>query len=362
MKVDNIFIKKRISDNLYYMETDIEPEDLLSILRYASHKGQSLGYLYDKNLIIYKNSESTTKNDFNFVLEKCGKDLSSWLDRFTREELVERVGSKIKIISSTTKTEIIHDIIRKKEILYQSFKKEFVEQHCSKWSEFRKSKIFLPAVSVKERTLVFALGSKESPLSGRHYRQFWRLGDRYNHIPLDENFTTEIVKDSLAINLRDADQVILKKMKNYLDPKSKKDELDVDDLKNEIKDNDLEVKDAAGFGYSSDIRALAEYFGRRRGSKFKTVCEGLRQRQDFEIVKDHLDKKFLIAAVNHSVYSGIVHEKEFFEKICLHLKIEYMKEKRMLCRMVEEETSETITALWEALGGLFGNQICLIEL
>jgi len=133
MKVDSIIIGKQVSKNLYHFEQDIEPEDLLKVIRFLSSRGRDHSYLYESNKIFYTKSDSITKREFEYVYKHVDKNLDYLIDRFTREDLVNRVGSAIKIICSTTKTEIVQKITKNKDFLFRFFKKDFIEKYCSKW-------------------------------------------------------------------------------------------------------------------------------------------------------------------------------------------------------------------------------------
>lgn len=349
MKVDDIIIGKQVSKHLYHFEQDIEPEDLLKIIKFLVRKGGEPGYLYEKKKIFYTKSELITRQEFEYVYEHTDKNLDYLLDIFTRDELANKVGSAIKIISSTTKTEIVQRIIRDKNLLFGFFKEYFVGKYCSKWHEFKRQKIFLPAASDKTKNLAFTLNRNCDSLSGKHYLQYWRLGDKYNTFELNRDFKTEIIGNDLAINLKDSDEVITKSMHKFLRLNDKVTEFDLSCVYEAIDNRDLDMVKAGIINYSLGINALSEYFGLRMGSKFKTFSEGLRQRKDLETVEKYLCRKFIIASDNHDIYSGIAHNEEFFEKIAWHLKLEYLKDKRILCKVTEDETQETITAIWEMM-------------
>ncbi len=349
MKVDSIIIGKQVSKHLYHFDQDITPEDLLKIIRFLAPKGGEPGYLYEKHKIFYTEGESVTRQEFEYIYEHVDKNLDYLLDQFTRDELISKVGSAIKIISSTTKAEIVQRIIRDKNLLFRFFKQYFIERYSSKWHDFKRQKIFLPAVSDRTKFLVFAMSSRSDSFSGKNYLQYWRLGDKYDDFEMTRDFKTEIIGGDLVINLKDTDKVIIRNMKKFLELNDKATELGLRCEYEAIDNKDLNMVKAGMISYSLGIDKLSEYFGLRKGSKFRTFSEGLKQREDLETVEKYSGRKFIIAADNHDIYCGVEHNREFFEKIAWHLELEYLKDKKILCKVTEEETQETITAIWEMM-------------
>jgi hypothetical protein len=351
MKVDNIRIGSPVSENLHLYEEEIRPSDLLKILRFISKQGRTLGSIYEKNQLFYTDSERITRQEFGIIYEKQARDLKFWLDNFTREDFVNKLSSVMKIVSSTTKDEIINRIVRDKEIIFNHFKKEFVEKYSGKWSGFKSHKVLLPAASDETKKLIFNLGSKQKPLSGKNYQQYWHLGEGYDSTELTRDLRTEIIGDAVTINLKDNDEIILRKMNRFPEKNKNSASLNISPIHLDIKDNDLHIGDCMEIEYGQGINNLAGYFNVRKNSKFKTFCEGLRTRAEAKTVKKYLERKFLLATQLDDIYCGIDHDKELFEKLCWHLKIEYMREDRIICRVVETETSEALAALWEIING-----------
>jgi len=342
---------KKVSNHLYHLQQHIEPEDLLKILRFIAPQGRDLAAIYGHQPILCTNVNSITKQEFDYIYANANteKTFESWLDGFTREEIVNRVGSAIKIISSMTKTEIIRQISRDKEILFRFFKKEFIEKYCSKWYEFKRGKEFLPAVSDNTKSLVFKTGCKYRILSASTYLQYWQLKYGDCDLELDKFFKTGIIDDNLVINLRDSDDCIIKNIQRFIRSQAKDAEFEIEHLGRGIDEDDLELKKAETIEYSLDLSTLTEYFGLRKVSKFKTFSEGLRKRKESKAVNNYLSKRFLITSSNHDIYCGISHDKDLFEKLAWHLKIEYLKDQKILCKVTEDETQETISALWEIM-------------
>ncbi|MEO0126305.1 MAG: hypothetical protein ABIL44_00975 [candidate division WOR-3 bacterium] len=362
MKIEDIYIGKKISEHIYHFHQEIEPEDLLKVIRFLASQGKRLGYDSTSRLTFYTHSDYITKDEFDYVYANTDEKLDYWLDNFTREELVSRVNSAIKIISSTTKTEIIQKILKDKDIIFRFFKKEFIEKYCSKWSEFKKGKVFLPAVSDKTRTIVFSISSKYDTLSGRDYLQYWYLGDSYPHLDSNKQIETEIIGNCMSINLKDNDGVIIKTMQRFSKKNDKNSEIGLHCIHQEISDEDLEIQKPDRINYYADLYKLASYFSVRKVSIFETLCEGLKRKIDKEKVKEFLGKKFLVVEQKENIYPGTGQTQELFEKLAWHLKIEYLKGKRILCKVVEQETQETITALWEITNDSYLRSFYFIEL
>lgn len=363
MKVNNIIIGKQVSKHLYHFTQDITPEDLLKVIRYLAPKGRELGYLYNKDKIFYTKSDLITRQEFECVYKHIDGNLDYLLDRYSRDDLVNRVGIAIRIITSTTKAEIIQRIIKDKGIIFRFFKKNVVEHHCAKWQEFKREKIFLPATSDKTKLLAFAVSCTCKPLAGKGYLQYWRLGDRYKSFTLDRNFKTEIIDTDLAINLTDSDDIILRNIHEYLARNDSEIEFDLHCESKTINTDDLNIKKADSINYPYSIVALSDHFGLRKGSKFSTFSEGLRKRANQETVEQHLGRKFLIIADHGNIYCGIENTKEFFEKIAWHLKINCIKDRKILCTVAEDETPETVTAVWDVLNeSAYSGSFCFIEI
>jgi hypothetical protein len=362
MKIDDIMIGKQVSKHLYHFDSDIEPEDLLKIMRFSAHKSRTSGYYYSNEKLFYTKIDAITKQEFEYIYDNVDKDIEGLLERFTREELISRLSSVMKITSSTTKIEIIQRARQNKNLLFDFFKKEFIREYCSDWYEFKKGKTFLTTVSDPSKNLVFTLNYERNSLSGKKYLQFWRLGNTCHDFELTRDFKTRICGDYLTINLEDSNDVIFEKMKEFLRQNSQETKLNLNCVYKKIDINDLDFKKADAIRYSLWINELSKYFGLRKGSKFKTFSEGLRQRNDTETVKNHLARRFIIASGAHDVYCGIEHDREFFERIAWHLKIEYLKDTMILCKVVEEETQETIAALWDLLNRCMYRAFCFVEL
>jgi hypothetical protein len=362
MKVDDIIIGRQVSKHLYHFEKDIGPEDLLKIIRFLAHKGREPGYLYESKRIFHTKSDLITRQEFEYVYERIEKNFDYVLSGFTRDYLVNRLGSAIKIISSTTKTEIVYKVVRDRDLLFRFFKEIFIEAYCSKWYGFKRNKTFLPAVSDQTKCLVFGFSHMDDSFSGKKYLQYWRLSGGYSSIELDRDFKTEIIGDDLTINLKDTDDIIIKNTYKFIEVHDKGTGFSLHCESMAIDTDDLEIKKAGIISYSLGIDALSAYFNLRKGSKFRTLSEGLRQRGASETVNKHLGKKFIITSDAHDIYCGIEHNREFFERIAWHLKILYLEDRKILCEVVEEEAEETITALWDILSASEHTRFCFVEI
>jgi hypothetical protein len=349
MKVDRILIGKQVTPHLYHFKEDISPQELLKIIKYLAHKGRGLGYSCDSYRIFYTTSSEITCQEFDYAYENTDKRLDYLLNRYTREDLANRVGSAIRIISSTTKTEIVDKVLHNREYLYRFFCQDFIEQHCGKWREFKRGKTMLPAISDCAKSLIFPVGSKSESLSGKHFPQYWRLGSGFGSVDIKHDLKTEIISDNLAINHKDRDTVILQSLHRFQKLNDNNHRYTLQCESRAINAESIGIHRPEGISYPLGLFDLVEYFGSRKGSKFKTFSHGLWQRRDTETSKEYLNKRFIIAIDDGGIYCGTSFPKELFELLAWHLKIEYLKDHRILCRVVEDETPETITALWDML-------------
>jgi hypothetical protein len=363
MKVDRILIGKQVTPHLYHFKEDISSQELLKAIRYMAHKGRGLGYSCDSHRIFYTTSTEITRQEFDYVYENIDKHLDYLLDRYTREDLANKVGSAIRIISSTTKAEILDKILHNNEFLYRFFRQDFIEQHCGKWREFKHGKSMLPAISDCTKSLIFPVGSKSGSLSGKHFPQYWRLGGGFGNIDMKRDLKTEIIGDNLAINLKDCDEYILQSLHRFLKLNDKDGQHTLQCESRSINAESLDIQRPEVITYPLGLFDLVEYFGIRKGSKFKTFNHGLWQRRDTETAKEYLNKRFIIAVDDGSICCGTPFPKELFELLAWHLKIEYLKDHRILCRVVEDETPETITALWDMLRSKgYRGMFCFVEI
>ncbi|MBN2523660.1 MAG: hypothetical protein JXB24_10330 [Bacteroidales bacterium] len=349
MKVDDIMIGKQISPHLHKYDMEISPEDLLKIIRLSARKGRGLGSVYNRPGLCFTNSNAITRKEFDIIYEQPHNQPDYLLDKYVRDDLVDKVSSDIRIISSTTKTEIIQKILRNRNLVFKHFKKDVVEKYSTNWHDFKRGKMMLPAISDPSKRLVFTLGSKPNKLSKSQYLQYWSLGSDYTEYDLTEICKTEIINDSLIMNLKDSDDMLLKALYKFEHAGGKTDKLQLKCLTKRIFDESLDLRKANGITYQTGLFDLVDHFGVRKVSKLKTFCEGLKQRQDKGVLPNCLGRKFLITTKDNPIYTGVDFCQELFEMIAWHLKIEYMNEGQILCKVVQDETPETIIALWDLL-------------
>jgi hypothetical protein len=349
MKVDDIMIGKQISPHLYKYDMEIIPDDLLKIIRLSARKGRKLGSVYNRPGLCFTNSSAITRKEFDIVYEQPHNQPDYLLDKYTRDDLVDKVSSDIRIISSTTKTEIIRKILSSRNLIFKHFKKDVVEKYCTNWHDFKRGKVLLPTISDPSKTLAFTFGSKPDRLSKNQYLQYWSLGKDYTEYDLTDKCKTEIIGDALIMNLQESNAVILKALHRFTQQNSNADTLHLKCLTKRIFDESLDLRKANGISYQIGLFDLMEHFGLRKGSKLKTFCEGLRQRRDSGVLPNCLGRKFLLTTKDNAIYTGVDYCKELFEMIAWHLKIEYMNEGQILCKVVQDETPETIIALWDLL-------------
>jgi hypothetical protein len=363
MKVSDIQIGKKISTHLYQYEEVIEPEDFLMALRYLAVRGKKFSCNYGNHMIFYTDSNTVTRAEFDYVYEHSEGNYHHLLDCYTREDLVNRVGSAFRIVSTTTKAEIVQTILSNKNLIYRFFKKEFIEHHCTPWRSYRQERAFLTAASDPGKKLAFHKGYCTRPLSGKRFLQYWILGSRYASPDPGPDFSTGICGDCVTINLKDHDKKILKTIQQYLATQNPHNGIDLHCEHRSLETEDLNIKEIDTMDYPPGIFELTEYFGTRKGSKYKTFSHGLHQRTNHETVRKYLGTSFVIAVDSSTLYSGTAHPKELFEMLAWHLKIEYLRDKKILCKVTEQKTPETVTALWDLMTQTnWPGRFCFIEI
>ena len=98
------------------------------------------------------------------------------------------------------------------------------------------------------------------------------------------------------------------------------------------------------------VYKLSEYFARRRGSKFETFSSGLKETANKDLMKKYLGGRFLLSTLDEKVFIGKSLDKDTFEALASHLKLEYIEKGKIISRVDNRVTTETISALWEIAG------------
>jgi len=360
MKVAEIKTAKKISEHLYQIGQDIEPEDLLRIIRILSGKGKELGnyYYHGESKFYFTEVAGITRKEFNQILNTTREIYPSLEDiiddNFTREQLIDQLSPIVKVKRSTTKRELLYKALDE-EILYELFKELIVGKKCQEWEEYIDGKILIPSLD-KEFQIIFSEKSPwKKPVSNKSFTQFWILWrNSKSHMEI-EDYHTKQYGDSLFLNMKDNDEVLIRSIKEVARGQSKtKDdsEFQLDIREKEVSHTDIGLAENEGIKYENDIDKLTQYFGKRRGSKFETFSSGLKEMANNKLIKKLLEKKFLISAYNYSedTFIGRPLDKPTFEGIASHLRLEYMEGKNIICKVQEKETPEVISAIWEMSG------------
>lgn len=360
MKIEGIKTAKKISEHLYQMGKEILPEDLLRIIRILSSKGKQLGgdYHYGRNELYYTEPSEITKDEFHKILtitKESSPSIDNVLDnRFTRDQLMDELAPFVKVKSSTRKGELIEKALRE-EILFQLFKELIVKEKCREWKNYVEGKIKVPSSDEEMQFVFSATAPYRKSLSNHSFTQFWTL--RRNSVPLPEvrDYSSREYDDILFLNMKDKDELLLKLTRKLEQEESQEEELELNIWQKELSHKDIGVAEAEVIRYENNIDKLSEYFGRRRGSKFETFSSGLKEMADKKLIEELLGKEFLISEYDESIFIGKSFDKATFEAIASHLKLEYMEEKSIICKVEEKETSEVISAIWE-MGGEYSKR------
>lgn len=347
MKVEGIKLAKRISDHLYRLDDDIQPEDLLRIIRMVAQKGKEFStYLgYSSNRIFYTDKD-ISRQEFDIVMNV---KQNSYFDveyiigkRYTREELAEKLGTRFRIKRSATKAELLRLAIQK-DTCYCLFKELILKEKCDSWDSFCKSKKVIPAS--KEGLLVF----KETEpykklLSGKGPLQYWVLSAEYSGTVQFKDYETKRYDNTVFINLDSNDKEILKLINEVL--YSAQDScFRVEPLNRAIETEDIGFQDGTPIEYYTGIEDLASYFGKRHGSRLDTFYLGLCEREDKTIIRELEGKRFLFSI--GPVHIGRSCDKELFEKTATHMRIEYIEGESIVTKVVRTRTVELVSALWQ---------------
>lgn len=114
MKIEGIKTAKKISEHLYQIGKDIEPEDLLRIIRMLSGKGKELAgdYYHDTGKLCFTEVGGITRSEFHQTLTITRESYPSLKDiidsNFTRETLIDQLGAREKVKRSATKRDLLY--------------------------------------------------------------------------------------------------------------------------------------------------------------------------------------------------------------------------------------------------------------
>jgi len=332
MYIEGICLLKKQSEHVYRVEKDYPPEIAAKGILLAIKSELPPYWSINKNYV-YKDylsdeealeiAQSISKKTLKF---KIG-------DEYTRETLIQLLNSK----SNTKKSELLERAVQKENVLLF---KDIIKSFCYKLSDLMNHHIY-KAVSMKlgeDILLVIASSSSSS--------QYWVINNSWGSKLREINTAvshTRFERDKVFINTKNLDGLLpaLKQIEKagveylrlepcllYCDMKSFTEKF-----------SETEIR------YCNSIEEIMAHFGvPRKASKFETFWEGLRKRSDEALIKAYLGRKIIFS--DEPMLIGESKDEHFFEALASHLKLEYSQEDSLVARVVENETEETFTAVW----------------
>jgi len=344
----------QVSENLFQIERDFVPEDILKVIRVLTQEKKYPACEHFGDFSMLYTTTELTKEEFVHLFKKqesvYARRISDILDTyFQRDILAEKAKRVTKVISSTTKTELVSFLSDRSDVLYEDkdLRDQIIHNRAMDMKNFTEGRLLIPSPVGEYKISLHVYDSSAKPISGKLLHQFWVLRWSHSNKVKIVDHQSRAYGDVLFLNTKDPDERLLELIKSIPEPNGSE-ELDLEVYEEEIKPDKLNFSTPEEIVYSSDINKLAEHFGKRCGSKFETFAAGLEQRTDQEQAKRLCGKRFLVAAKSStSLYFGSHVDKELFEKIALHLSIEYVESGDIICTAGEKKTRETISAIWE---------------
>ncbi len=358
MKIEGIKTTKKISEHLYQIGKDIEPEDLLRIIRMLSGKGKELqgDYYHDRGKLYFSEVGPITRSEFHQVLTITKESYPSLKDiidsNFTRETLIDQLSPILKVKRSTTKRDLLYRALNE-GILYELFKELIVKRKCQEWKSFIDGKIITPSQDNELQIIFSEKNPYRKSLSDKPFTQFWVLRKKGKSHTEPIDYKTRCSGDTLFLNLKDSNEVLLGAIRRIVQKQGETEDnskFSLEVWQKEVSPADIGIREDEEITYENDIDKLSEYFTRRRGSKFETFSSGLKEMADKKLIKELLRKEFLVSEYNESIFIGKSLNKATFEGVASHLKLKYIEGKNIICKVEEKETSEVISAMWEISG------------
>lgn len=358
MKIEGIKTAKKISEHLYRIGKDIEPEDLLRIIRMLSGKGKELAgdYYHDRGKLYFTEVAGITRSEFHQILtitRESHPSLEDIIDgNFTREALIDQLSSRLKVKRSTTKRDLLYKALNE-EILYELFRELIVKRKCQEWKSYIDGKILIRSQDNELQIIFSEKNPYRKSLSDKFFTQFWVLRKKGKSHTEPIDYKTRCSRDTLFLNLKDTDEVLLGAIKRIVQSQGETEDnskFSLEVWQKEVSPADIGITEDEEITYENDIDKLSEYFVRRRGSKFETFSSGLKEMADKKLIKELLGKEFLVSEYNESIFIGKSLDKTTFERVASHLKLKYIEGKNIICKVEEKETSEVISAIWQMAG------------
>jgi len=333
MRVEYVYKLKPLSEQLIEVSDDIEPQELIILMRDLAKKLCIPASLYldyrHQNYFIVKDWEKLTKDDFRKILSRAHpKDIFNVIDAHNTMDklrLIEELG----INSTSRKSDILNRICQDKELMFEYFKDILVDYFTISTSKLKDT----TQIEINGYSLVFSENEVYDILPGTKQIEFWKL-DIYAHYRYDS-------ERRLKLDIKDDDSLLIKKIESFVDGRSDTTYgLHADNM--QLISQDLRRDSLL---YKVDMYHLQKDFGVRKVSKKDTFIEGLKQKENLAAVREMMGKQVMIS-IKYQPALGQPLDREVFEGIALHLRLIHMNCKQLICKVIQEESDEVIHAIW----------------
>jgi len=333
MHIGGIFLLKRQSEHVFKVEKNYTPEIAAEGVRLAikskicPERCLDTQYVYKGSISddeVIKIARGISKENIKYRIDR----------RYTRDELIPLLNSK----SSAKKSELLEKAVREENI--PLFKADIIEKFCTNFEKLGGSVYKVARKEVGEDVLLVVGYSFSSA-------QYWVVSNSWcseiKELSFDASQTRFVPPDMVFINTKNLNgllsalEEIEKRNVEYLRLKPCSLRCDISSFN--------EKAYGAEIRYSNNIEEIMARFDvPRKASKFGTFWEGLQKKSDESFVKAHLGKKIILSS--KPIFIGEIKHSDFFETLASHMKLEYSQGDSLVARVVENETDETFTAVW----------------
>jgi hypothetical protein len=329
MKVEYVYKLKPLSEQLIEVSDDIEPRELVILMRDLSRKLCIPASLYldyrHQNYFIVKDQDKLTKDDFMKIIGRAHpKDIFNVIDAHNTMDklrLIEELG----INSSSRKSDILNKICQDEELIFEYFKDILVDYFTISFSRLKDT----TQLELNGHSLVYSESEVYDILPGTKQIEFWKV-EVYASYRYDS-------KPRLKLDIKDDDSVLIKKIERFVNGSSDVTySLHADNV--QLISQDLR-RDS--LRYKVDMYHLQKDFGVRKVSKKDTFIEGLKQKENLAAVREMMGKQLMIS-IKYQPALGQPLDKETFEGIVLHLRLIHMNCKQLICTVIKEESDEVM--------------------
>jgi hypothetical protein len=333
MRVEYVYKLKPLSEQLIEVSDDIEPQELIILMRDLAKKLCIPASLYldyrHQNYFIVRDQEKLTKDDFMRIINKANpQEIFNVIDAhntMSQLRLIEELG----INSTSRKPDILNKICQDEQLMYEYFKDILVDYFTISTSRLKDT----AQIEINGHSLVYSESEVYDILPDTKQIEFWKL-DIYAHYHYDS-------KPKLKLDIKDDDSLLIEKIKGFVNGSSDVIySLHADNV--QLVSQDLR-RDS--LRYKVDMYHLQQDFGVRKGSKKDTFIEGLKQKENLAAVREMMGKQIMIS-IKYQPALGQPLDKETFEGIALHLRLIHMNCKQLICTVIKEESDEVIHAIW----------------